>query len=289
MKYIKYLIILNLLLCLNVKADVIDFDKKGKLDITFTLKDTDTKIEGIEISLYKIATLTNTSYNYEYIYDSNITCDVSLEDLTKSTLTNDINNCITDTTTKEIKTSNKDGKVTFNNLPLGLYLVKQTNKVDGYSNITPYLVILPKEQDNKFIYEITSKPKTEIINLMNLTVNKVWNTTISNKNDKNNLPDYIEVQLLDNETIIDTIKLNKENNWTYTWKDIEQKEYTVKEINIPKGYKDTYQVLDNVITITNTKTLVQTGQNYYLVLELLSTGLLLILISLLYNKRDNHE
>lgn len=289
MKYIKYLIILNLILCLNVKADVIDFDKKGKLDITFTLKDTDTKIEGIEISLYKIATLSNTSYNYEYIYDSNITCDVSLEDLTKSTLTNDINNCITDTTTIEIKTSNKDGKVTFNNLPLGLYLVKQTNKVDGYSNITPYLVVLPKEQDNKFIYEITSKPKTEIINLMNLTVNKVWNTTISNKNDKNNLPDYIEVQLLDNETLIDTIKLNKENNWTYTWKDIEQKEYTVKEINIPKGYKDTYQVLDNVITITNTKTLVQTGQNYYLVLELLSTGLLLILISLLYNKRDNHE
>ncbi len=289
MKYIKYIIIINLLLCLNVKADVIDYNKKGKLDITFTLKDTNTNIEGIEISLYKIATLSSTTYNYEYIYDTNITCEASLDDLTQSNLTNDINNCITPTTTKETKTSNKDGKVTFDNLPLGLYLVKQTNKVDGYSNITPYLVVIPKEQDNKFIYEITSKPKTEIINLIDLTVTKVWNTTISNKNDKNNLPDYIEVQLLDNETIIDTIKLNKENNWTYIWKDIEQKEYTVKEINIPKGYIDTYQKTNNTITITNTKTLVQTGQNYTLVLELLSSGLLFILISLLYSKRDTHE
>ena len=119
---------------------------------------------------------------------------------------------------------------------------------------------------------------------MDITVEKKWDMV------NNNTPNNVTIQLLKKDEIIDTIILNKENNWTYTWKQIEASdEYSVKEINIPAGYTDTYRQIENKFIVTNTKTLVQTGQNIFLI-ELLSvTGLIFITIGLIYNKRKNYE
>ena len=176
------------------------------------------------------------------------------------------------------------GIVEFNNLDLGLYLVKQTNKVEGYSNIDSFLVTIPKEIDNKWTYEINANPKTDIIRLMDITVEKKWDMV------NDNTPEKVTIQLLKKAEIIDTIILNKENNWIYTWKQIEASdEYSVKEINIPAGYTDTYRQVENKFIVTNTKTLVQTGQNILLIEILTILGLSLIVLGIFLDKRKNYE
>lgn len=57
---------------------------------------------------------------------------------------------------------------------------------------------------------------------MNLTVKKVWNESLSNKNNLESLPKYVEIGLYKNNELIDKVKLGKDNNWEYTWLDIEK-------------------------------------------------------------------
>ena len=51
--------------------------------------------------------------------------------------------------------------------------------------------------------------------------------------------------------------------------------YSVKEINIPKGYTATYQQNGFTFTVTNTSTLIQTGQLKWPIPVLAGAGLLL--------------
>lgn len=292
-KKIKYFLIFIMLLSIgnskvlaNNSDHIIDFNKKGKITIALNESIDSTPIEGAEITIYKVATATSENNNLVFKYiDSIKNCDGDLSNLSDISLTSKIDKCIENIDlTPQINLTNELGIVEFNNLDLGLYLVKQTNKVEGYSNIDSFLVTIPKAIDNKWTYEINANPKTDIIRLMDITVEKKWDMV------NNNTPNKVTIQLLKKDEIIDTIILNKENNWTYTWKQIEASdEYSVKEINIPAGYTDTYRQVENKFIVTNTKTLVQTGQNIFLI-ELLSvTGLIFITIGLIYNKRKNYE
>ena len=293
LKKFKYLFLLiitfllsNNLVLANTSDHIIDFNKKGKITITLKESIDNTKVEGAEITIYKVANATSENNNLVFKYiDSIKNCDGDLSNLTDISLASKIDKCIENIDlTSQTNLTNELGIVEFNNLDLGLYLVKQTNKVEGYSNIDSFLVTIPKEIDNKWTYEINANPKTDIIRLMDITVEKKWDMV------NNNTPNKVTIQLLKKDEIIDTIILNKENNWTYTWKQIEASdEYSVKEINIPAGYTDTYRQIENKFIVTNTKTLVQTGQNIFLI-ELLSvTGLIFITIGLIYNKRKNYE
>lgn len=292
-KKIKYFLIFIMLLSIgnskvlaNTSDHIIDFNKKGKITITLKESIDNTKVEGAEITIYKVANATSENNNLVFKYiDSIKNCDGDLSNLTDISLASKIDKCIENIDlTSQTNLTNELGIVEFNNLDLGLYLVKQTNKVEGYSNIDSFLVTIPKEIDNKWTYEINANPKTDIIRLMDITVEKKWDMV------NNNTPNKVTIQLLKKDEIIDTIILNKENNWTYTWKQIEASdEYSVKEINIPAGYTDTYRQIENKFIVTNTKTLVQTGQNIFLI-ELLSVlGLIFITIGLIYNKRKNYE
>lgn len=295
MKKISLFLVVFLSLILNVNADtktnnLVDFNKKGSLEITLSEKEDNSKISGAEITIYKVADAKEKDYNLVFQYVDNFKCSASLDNLESKELTNEINKCIDDNTISFKKVTNKDGKVTFNNLDLGLYVVKQTNKVKGYSQISPYLISIPKVLNNEWTYNIVSKPKTEILKLIDLSVTKVWNTKNSNKNDKNNLPSYIEVALLKDEIEIDRVLLNSANDWKYTWEDMAKSDgYSVKEVKVPKGYTVSYQEIENGFIITNTTSLVQTGQLTYLVLIIGGLGLVLTISGILYNKKVNNE
>lgn len=292
MKHLKFILLILMLFTTNVFANnySVDLSVSGKINIVLTDKENNESIEGVELTLYKIANVLEEDNHLTYKYIDNINCDVSLDNLESKELSDKINLCVSDDLIIDTKVTDLDGKVTFDNLSLGLYLVKQTNKVKGYSSINSYLLTIPKVVDNKFIYEINSKPKTDILRLMSLTVKKVWNESLSNKNDLNRLPKYVEVGLYKNNELIDKVKLSKDNKWEYTWLDIEKSDdYNVLELNVPNGYIATYEEIDNTFIITNTKTLVQTGNNYYLVVILGSCGIILILSSIIYNKYKEHN
>lgn len=295
MKRIK-IILLSILIfySTNIYAlenNTIDFNSKGSIEITLSEKTDNEKIEGAEILLYKVADAKSENHNlvFEYI-DELKSCNASLNDLETKSKSEDIEKCINENINSLKQITDVNGTVKYNDLDLGLYLVKQNNIVKGYSKIDSFLVMTPKITDNKWIYDIKSTPKTDIIRVIDINVKKVWNTSTSNTNDSIKLPRSIEVELLLNDKVIDTVKLSKDNNWSYTWEDLaKSEEYTIKEINVPKGYTPSYQKDNNTFIVTNTSTLVQTGQMLWIVMLLIITGITFIIISIIYDRKTNEQ
>ncbi len=62
---------------------------------------------------------------------------------------------------KEKKTINTNGKVTFSNLKMGLYLLVQNEAASGYDKVNPFLVSLPhlNEKTGKYEYAVSASPK----------------------------------------------------------------------------------------------------------------------------------
>lgn len=295
MKRIK-IILLSILIfySTNIYAlenNTIDFNSKGSIEITLSEKTDNEKIEGAEILLYKVADAKSENHNlmFEYV-DELKSCNASLNDLETKSKSEEIEKCINENIKSLKQITDINGTVKYNDLDLGLYLVKQNNIVEGFSKIDSFLVMIPKIVNNKWIYDIKSTPKTDIIRVIDINVKKVWNTSTSNTNDSIKLPRSIEVELLLNDKVIDTVKLSKDNNWSYTWEDLaKSEEYTIKEINVPKGYTPSYQKDNNTFIVTNTSTLVQTGQMLWIVMLLIITGITFIIISIIYDRKTNEQ
>ena len=91
---------------------------------------------------------------------------------------------------------------------------------------------------------------------LDITVHKVWSG-----DDGKDRPDSVTVTLYDGDTPYETVRLGAWNNWTYEWKDPGvHGNWQVIETNIPKGYAPSYSVYGGIVTVTNTRSLIQTGQ-----------------------------
>lgn len=286
MKKIKYLIITLCLLMISTNyvyaSNTVDFSMKGSVKITLEEHTEETFIEGAELSMYKIGDALSENGNLVFKYTSDmgsctgeITSEANPSDIVKCMDTEKLN------TYEDITDSN--GTITFTNVDLGVYLIMQTGSVKGYSSIDPFLVMLPFTEDNDWKYDVVTLPKSDIIRLMDLTVVKVWN-------DDKNHHDEIIVELRSNDEAIDEINLNKDNNWTYTFEDIPLRDdYEVVEVNVPSGYTVSYRNEDNIYTITNTYTLVQTGVLVWKIDLLVFLGIMLIATGCLVDWRHLNE
>lgn len=263
--------------------NIIDFTKKGNISVTLS-DGNGNLVEGANIKIYKLAEAYSNNNNLDFNYNESL--EVCSESIKENNLNNETLECIynSDLFTLE-DTTNESGYTSFDNLDLGLYLVEQTNKVEGYSKIDPFLVYIPIVKENNWIYNIKATPKTDIIRLMDVIVEKKWDIVNSN-----NQPKEVTIELLKDEEVIDTVILNDENQWTYTWYQIEESDsYSVREKNVPEGYTDTYRQVENKFIVTNTKTLVQTGQNILIVELLAIFGLFFIVIGSIINKNNRYE
>lgn len=287
-KYLKILILISLIILPSIKVSadtVVDFNRRGSIKITLKESTDNTNIEGSEITIYQVAVLKEKNNNIAFEYIEELKdCPNSLEDLKEPSIT--LINYIKDKNIPKISLkTNKEGLVQYNNLDLGLYLVMQTNNIEGYTIFSPFFIILPEYILDNWNYDINAFPKTDIIKLTDITVKKVWN-----KSNHTKLPLEVNIELLKNGEVIDTVKLNKDNNWHYTWKNLEKSDkYTVREINIPIGYTASYRNDGNIFTITNTDTLIKTGQNILIIQVLAVTGLILIGIGIIYAKKSKNK
>ena len=108
---------------------------------------------------------------------------------------------------------------------------------------------------------------------LNISIRKVW----SNDNLKER-PDSVTVTLYNGDVAYDSVRLGAWNNWSYSWKDLNAYgNWQVIETNIPRGYTPYYSVNNGVVTITNSRTLIQTGQLNWPIWVLGGAGLVLIL------------
>ena len=122
---------------------------------------------------------------------------------------------------------------------------------------------------------------------LDITVHKVW----SNDNGKAR-PSYVTVTLYNGDIAYDRVRLSAHNNWTYTWKDPNAYgNWQVIETNIPKGYVPSYSVSGNIVTVTNTRSLIQTGQLNWPIWVLGGAGLALVALGgamLVKKKKQNN-
>lgn len=268
-------------LILTVSADNIALTGKGSIEITLQ-EGTDNRIQGAEITLYYIADAIEVNNNLTYLKRSELfDCDIVLDNLEDTNLVDEISKCNIDNTIKYVDITDMNGMVKYDNLDLGLYLVMQTNSVRGYSNFDSFLITIPKVEDNVWIYDIKAKPKSEIYKVVDVVVEKKWNS--HNKD----LPNEVTIELYDDELFVGSIKLNADNNWTYTFENLKLSDkYSVKEVNIPKGYTPSYKVNDYVFTVINTDILATTGQIFYPIIILLVVGIIFVLIGIKMIKEE---
>ena len=264
--------------------NIVDFKKKGSITITLNELKENTPVSNASITIYKLADAISDNSNLSFNYHESLL--PYEKDIKDGNITNEILEVVKDNEIVNFSDkTNSDGIVEFNNLDLGLYLIEQTNNVEGYSVVSPFLVYIPKVIDNKWIYDIESTPKVDIIRLFDLSVEKVWNVSAGT-----DIPNKVVIELLKDNEVIDEIELNKENNWNYTWKQIEKSDkYSVREKDVPDGYTVTYEEKDSKFIVTNTLKLVQTGNNKLISPILALLGLILITIGFILEKRNKYE
>ena len=274
-------------------------------NLTVTWKDT-----GLQLALYQVAVRNDTG---EFIQTDDFKdYGVDIENINDNTAealaayaTRDNVKALEEITTDE------SGTYTFSNLPLGAYLLFDRSTVSG-SEVTavPVFVFLEKDM------EVDIKPETpEESN--SCKVYKVWDDDDDDSGDR---PESIEVQLLQNGKVYKEVTLSEDNNWTYSWTDLPEATYKIVEKSVPSGYKLSVSRSGSTWKLTNKikppkddddddddddssssddddddndsssrKKIPQTGQLWWPVPLLLSSGFLCMIIGLLRKKKSGKK
>ena len=276
--------ILLLLTCsYTVFAEGFDLGKTGAISVTLIEQKQNEPVVGAELSVYYVATVLldadgNLIYDYTKDFEQ---VDTAIDD---KSLAAKLDAFVAQHNVPSTKmTTNAEGTALCNELPLGLYFIKQTGAVEGFAPCTSFLVTVPNEKNGEYVYEVNASPKTEVARLTSITIKKVWNTESSIE-----ATDSVTIQLLKNGNVVKTATLNAQNNWQITYNDMpESDDYSIKEVDVPKGFTATYKQNGYVFTAINTSNLIQTGQLIWPIPILAISGMLLIAagVMLLQKKR----
>ena len=290
----------------------IELDQGVSLEIL--CQNNGTPIVGADFSIYHIASvdasgeLTPTQIVRDYNIDLS---DPSESDWLMITSTLEGYLLRDDVPPTDYGTTDENGRLVFPNhadhLEPGLYLVMGArHEQDGYVyEMQSFLVMLPTldEVNDVWIYDVLVRPKyikepipgddTEKIKVL-----KIWN----DEGNEHERPDEIVIQLLCDGEVYDTVILNKENGWSYTWENLEPgHQWLVVEVT-PDGYTVVVSKTGITYTVTNSwdgppppptepppPDLPQTGQLNWPIPVLVLAGLFLILIGLLRRRGSEYE
>lgn len=129
----------------------------------------------------------------------------------------------------------------------------QEDSVDGYE-LTATEEKTSKNGDVEFTFT-----NTRIINPVEITVTKTW--VNGEKDETITFPTSVKVALYRDGKKVETVTLNADNKWTYTWDDLtDEYEWKVDEPSVPSGYiktikttsKETTDGFEYTYAITNT-------------------------------------
>ena len=167
-KYLRSLLALLLLLELPLSAaahPVPDAQKDGQCSITVTMTYRGKALKGGTLALYKVGDVAEEDGNYSFVPVAAIRGDLAqFGDIQSPDLAGKLyklESKLTPVTALPQKVG-EEGKVTFLNLPFGLYLVVQKTASAGYGKTEPFLVSLPYLYEGEYQYDVASQPKTDL-------------------------------------------------------------------------------------------------------------------------------
>ena len=287
-KIISVCLVLVLLAVLPFTAAAQEFDPqlRGSLFISLQSKGSNAAMAGAELSVFHVAAVEcSADGTLTYIYtDDFVDFGESMDD---PDLIQKLDAYVLSHSAASRKiVTDSQGEAICDDLPLGLYFVKQTGEAEGFADCTSFLVTLPMENGEGFMYQVDVTPKTEAKRLIDITIRKVWNT-----DESDSVPDDVTVQLLRHGEILQTAILSDQNDWEVIYEDMPESDgYSVKELNVPKGFTATYSHSGYHFTVTNTPSLAQTGQLVWPIPVLAVAGMVFLMMGfLILRKRENEN
>ena len=155
------------------ESEMLDLDRKGSLSITFTY-DGKPISDGNKVGIFKVANAVfDESHGYKFVWNGEFAAAGTIPkdlDAVNGELAKKLVRIAIDKKVPLYRNSQElgsDGKATFSDLEVGLYLVVHTNKIEttlaDKSTVTytinPFLVSIPQNDDGKLNYDVVTKPK----------------------------------------------------------------------------------------------------------------------------------
>lgn len=155
-------LVLLLLSCLVLPAaahDVPDFNRLGSISIAMTH---DGKpVPGGSLTILRVADVVSDNGDMIFVYTADFSgCTIPVTELESAQLPKELEEIARDGKLSGItRQLDQQGKTKFSDLPLGLYLVMQSDAAPGFTKINPFLVSVPQYIDGRYVYDADTAPK----------------------------------------------------------------------------------------------------------------------------------
>lgn len=218
-------------------------EASGESTLTLSYKDSSEEVSGAQFFLYKLGTL---SKDGELVLEKVFKdYPINLKQIDQSEWNEYANTLKTyikkDKVLEDAKIVTNVSGVATATLKNGLYLiVGEDLQKNGHTYKTsPFIVALPKldKETGTYFYTVNARPKFSKEGVppssssRSLHVLKVW----EDEGHKDKRPTFIEVDLLENGEVKETVILDKNNNWRYAWNHLSPfSTWTVVEKNLDK-------------------------------------------------------
>lgn len=169
-RFSTFLLLFALMLCSTVSVsaagadDKIDLNASGSISVVLRDHQTETAVSGGEMTLYRVAEAKEADGSLIWQYTNGFeNCGVDMGDLSDSKLAEKLEKKISEDAVKQVEAIGTDGNVIFEELPVGLYLLVQTEAAEGYNAVSSFLVSVPFQDGDKWIYDVDAGPKVETV------------------------------------------------------------------------------------------------------------------------------
>ena len=306
--------IVSILVCLLVMAAVLpvsvsaaqSIQTDAPCSLTIVYQQEDTPMTGARFRIYRIAeisengNLTATQAFSRYEVDLTALDSAAAQTLLGYAQLDEIEPDL-------VLTLDDRGTATAERLATGVYLIAgdRVQTEAGSYTCTPMIVSLPVEQDGSWNYILTVSPKPAFEpkrETVERKVLKVWN----DRGRESSRPQSIEVSLLRDGEVQETLVLDAANNWRHTWTELDAAySWTIVETPV-SGYTASHETKGVTTVITNTPDvpetteptqppvpeepeLPQTGMLWWPIPLMAVTGLALIAVGIRLRKGERHE
>lgn len=139
--------------------EVPDFDRPGSISITMEYREE--PVAGGSLTLYRVADVDTHNGDYFFTYTADFAeCEIPVTELSSANIASELASIARDKKITGItQTMDKDGKTTFSDLEIGLYLLVQEKAASGYKKVNPFLVSVPYNDNGHYIYDVDTAPK----------------------------------------------------------------------------------------------------------------------------------
>ena len=140
--------------------EAVDLERKD-CSLTIEVNYGGKPLSGGTLTLYRVGDVMEDNGNFGFAWRTELNCMLKMDNLQSPETAQKVLECVKQYNISGV-TADNNGKVVFEELEVGLYLIEQQTEADGYSKITPFLISLPQWEDDHYVYSLTAVAKGEI-------------------------------------------------------------------------------------------------------------------------------